>query len=117
MTLDLAIQFAHALGAKVIVFSHSASKKEDALKLGADEFIETDKEGFADSLFDSLDFILSCADVEKLPLSDLMGTLKVGGRLNSVGIPDKPWEGLAPMQFLANGAALGVTKIGSKKEA
>jgi D-arabinose 1-dehydrogenase-like Zn-dependent alcohol dehydrogenase len=34
----LAIQFAAKLGAEVVVFSHSESKKEEAINLGASEF-------------------------------------------------------------------------------
>ncbi len=48
------------------MFSHSDNKKEDSLKLGADEFVTTDTDGFAKPYFDKLDYILSCADVEKL---------------------------------------------------
>lgn len=37
----LAIQFAAAMGCEVVVFSHSDNKKDEALKLGAREFIAT----------------------------------------------------------------------------
>lgn len=37
----LAIQFASKMGCQVVVFSSTDSKKEEALKLGADEFIAT----------------------------------------------------------------------------
>ena len=35
----MAVKFAHALGAHVVVFTTSPSKKEDALRLGADEVV------------------------------------------------------------------------------
>ncbi len=35
----MGVKFAHALGAHVVVFSTSTSKKEDALRLGADEVV------------------------------------------------------------------------------
>ena len=35
----MAVKFAHALGAHVVVFTTSPKKKEDALRLGADEVI------------------------------------------------------------------------------
>lgn len=47
------------MGAKVIVFSHSANKKDDALKLGADEFVLSGEKDFAKPYFDKLDFIVS----------------------------------------------------------
>jgi len=113
----LAIQFAKALGAKVIVFSHSPNKKEDALKLGADEFVATGEKDFAKPYFDKLDYILSAADAANLPLGDLLSTLKIDGRLTSVGLPDGTWEGLHPMVMASNASAIGCSHIGSKKEA
>ncbi|KAI9634671.1 chaperonin 10-like protein [Dioszegia hungarica] len=112
----LAIQFAHAMGAKVIVFSHSANKKDDALKLGADEFVLSGEKDFAKPYFDKLDFILSAADVHNLPISDFLSMLKVEAKMVSVGLPDKEWEGLQPQIMASNASAIGTTHIGSKVE-
>lgn len=68
----LAIQFAKALGAKVTVFSHSPSKAVDAMGLGADKFISTGDEDFAESLQDPFDFILSTADANEVPMGELL---------------------------------------------
>jgi len=111
-----AIMFAKALGAKVIVFSHSPNKKDDCLKLGADEFVTTDSEDFAKPYFDKIDYLLSAADAAKIPLDQLLTTLKVGGNCTSVGLPDDKWE-LHPMMMAGNGCSIGTTHIGSKKEA
>jgi len=35
----MGVKFAHALGAHVVVFTTSLSKKDDALRLGADEVV------------------------------------------------------------------------------
>ena len=35
----MAVKFAHALGAHVVVFTTSPNKKEDALRLGADDVV------------------------------------------------------------------------------
>jgi alcohol dehydrogenase (NADP+) len=115
--VDFAIQFAKALGARVVVFSHSPSKKDDCLSLGADEFVTTDKEGFEKPFFDKIDYILSCADVETIPLGELASTLKVGGLVTSVGLPDGEWKGLQPQLMASNGSSIGCSHIGSKKEA
>ncbi|GFZ45010.1 alcohol dehydrogenase (NADP+) [Saitozyma sp. JCM 24511] len=112
-----AIQFAKALGARVVVFSHSPSKKADCLSLGADEFVTTDSEGFEKPFFDKIDYILSCADVETIPLGELASTLKVGGLVTSVGLPDGEWKGLQPQLMASNGSSIGCSHIGSKKEA
>lgn len=112
----LAIQFAHALGAKVLVFSHSPNKKDDAIKLGADEFVSTAEEGFAKKHFDSLDYILSAADAASIPIGDIMSCLKIGATMTSVGLPDDHWQ-LKPTDLMGNMAAIGSSHIGSKKEA
>lgn len=70
-------RFAKALGAKVIVFGHSPSKAPDAIRLGADEYISTADSGFGDKFGagkgPEFDFILSCADVNKVPMGDFLG--------------------------------------------
>ena len=40
----MTVKLAHALGAHVTVLSHSANKRDDALRLGADDFIATKDE-------------------------------------------------------------------------
>lgn len=113
----LAIQFAKAMGAHVIAFSHSPSKKQDCLDLGADEYVSSEDKDFAKPYFDKLDFLLSAADVESIPLDAFLSTLKVGAKIVSVGLPDAPWEGLHPMAMASNASSIGTTHIGSKKEA
>ena len=51
--------FGKALGAEVTAISHSASKSEDARKLGADEFIVTGEEGFHEGFQHKFDIIIS----------------------------------------------------------
>jgi len=38
-----AVQFAKALGAHVTVLSHTPSKEQDAKKMGADDFVDTNQ--------------------------------------------------------------------------
>jgi alcohol dehydrogenase (NADP+) len=101
----------------VVVFSSSPDKKEDSLKLGADEFVVSKEKDFAKPYFDKMDFILSAADVEHLPLGDFLSMLKVEAKIVSVGLPDKPWSDLQPQMMASNASAIGTTHIGSKKEA
>jgi alcohol dehydrogenase (NADP+) len=112
----LAIQFAKGLGAKVIVFSHSPNKKEDSMKLGADEFVSSGEEGFAKPYSGKLDYILSAADVESIPLGDFLGMLKIDGKLTSVGLPDGKWNNLQPQMMASNASCIAGSHIGSKVE-
>lgn len=110
--------WAKALGAEVYAFSHSSSKKEDALKLGADHFVDTSKDGFADSLAGEIDLIVSTASgVSNLPLPQYLSTLSVGGRLIYVGMPEEKLPQLAAQDLAGNGASIGSSHIGNKKEA
>ncbi|RLV96566.1 NADP-dependent alcohol dehydrogenase 7 [Spathaspora sp. JA1] len=115
----LAVQFAHALGAKVVAFSRTSSKKDQAIKLGADEFVATaeDKE-WTSKYDDEFDFILNCASgIDGLNLSDYLGVLKVDSKFISVGLPPaKEQFGVSPFTFLKNGVAFGSSLLGSKTE-
>ena len=110
--------WAKALGAEVYAFSHSASKKEDALKLGADHFVDTSKKGFAEPLVGEIDLIVSTAsNTNKLPLSEFLSTLSVHGRLVYVGMPEDKLPQVGAQELSNNGCFIGGSHIGSKKEA
>jgi alcohol dehydrogenase (NADP+) len=110
--------WAKALGAEVYAFSHSSSKKEDALDLGADHFIDTSQNDFEKPLIGEIDLIVSTAsNVEDLPLAQYLSTLSVNGRLIYVGMPEDKLPQLGPQDLAANGAFIGSSHIGSKKEA
>jgi len=85
----MAVKFAHALGAHVVVFTTSPSKKEDALRLGADEVVLSRNADEMKKHTGSLDFILDAvsADHDIGAYIDLLG---VDGNLTLVGAPAKP---------------------------
>ncbi|KAF9555977.1 GroES-like protein [Agrocybe pediades] len=113
-----AIQFAKALGAEVVVFSHSPNKEEDAKELGADSFVSTGQDGFADSWMGKLDLIICTADVSAgIPMSELMTSLRVHGHFIMCAMPDDALPALKTTDLSGNGALLGGSHIGSKKEA
>ena len=58
-----AVMFSHALGAETYVISHSPSKKDDALKLGAKDFIVSGEKNWAEKWKFEFDFILNTADM------------------------------------------------------
>jgi uncharacterized zinc-type alcohol dehydrogenase-like protein len=86
----MGVKLARAMGAEVTVLSHSASKREDALKLGAHKFILTkDPQVFVDNAgyYDLIINTVSSADID---LGVYFGLLKLDATLVSVGAPDKP---------------------------
>ncbi len=84
----LAIEFAHALGAHIVVFTTSEKKFAEALKLGADEAIlSTDTEKMATQKY-RFDFILDTVSAKHLPDPYLLA-LTLDGTLCCLGIPDR----------------------------
>ena len=109
--------WASALGAETYAISHSPSKKEDALKLGAKEFIDTSKKDWHKSYAFAFDFILNTADMtNEFNLKDYMSTLAVNGTFHNVGLPDKPLPSLMAQDFISNGVHIGGSHIGSRPE-
>jgi len=85
----MGVKFAHALGAYVVVFTTSLSKKEDALRLGADEVVlSTNPEEMAKHA-GSFDFILDAVAAEH-DINAYINLLGIDGNITLVGAPDKP---------------------------
>ena len=60
----MGVKFAHALGAHVVVFTTSPNKKEDALRLGADEVVVSRNADEMQKHAGSFDFILDAVSAE-----------------------------------------------------
>jgi alcohol dehydrogenase (NADP+) len=85
----MAVKFAHALGAHVIVFTTSLNKKEDALRLGADEVINSRNTDEMSKHVDSFNFILDTVSAEH-DIDSYIQLLRRDGNLTLVGAPDTP---------------------------
>lgn len=106
-----------ALGAETYVISHSASKKNDAMKMGAKDFIVTNEKGWNEKHKFKFDFIINTADAtDKFDLSAYFSTLKVGGTFHMVGFPDNPLPAMQAQIFAPNGCYMGASHIGNRPE-
>lgn len=85
----MAVKFAVALGAHVVVFTTSASKVEDALRLGAHEVVISRNEDEMKKHIGSFDFILDAVSAEH-DINAYLSLLAVDGNLTMVGAPEKP---------------------------
>ena len=85
----MGLKFAHALGAHVVLFTTSPNKKEDALRLGADEVVISRDANEMAKQAGSFDFILDAVAAEH-DLNALLGLLRRDGNLCLVGAPEKP---------------------------
>lgn len=112
-----AILYAKALGADVYVISHTKGKKDDAMKLGAKEFIYSGDKDWHKPYAFKFDHILNCADAtDKFDLQQYMSTMKVWGRFHNVGLPDAPLPEMKAQLFAPNGSSIGASHIGNRPE-
>lgn len=112
------ILWAKGLGAEVTAISHTPAKKEEALKLGADHFVDMTKKDWADEHAFEYDFILNCADMtNEFDIPSILATLKVNGHLHNVGLPDAELPSYKAQAFTPNGSYIGGSHIGSRPEA
>ena len=81
------VLFAKALGAdKVIGISRRASKKDEVLALGADQYIATDDDAnWVEENKKSIDLIVNTVSSANLPLTSYLKLLKTGGQFIQVG--------------------------------
>src|SRR5437879_5684186 len=85
----MAVKFAHALGAHVVVLTHSPGKKEDALRLGADEVVVSSNADEMKKHAGSFDFILDAVSADH-DINAYINLLGVDGNLTMVGAPAEP---------------------------
>jgi len=86
----MGVKFAHALGAHVVVFTTSANKKDDALRLGADEVVMSRNPAEMQKHASSFDFILDCVSADH-DVSSYINLLGRDGTMTLVGAPEKPF--------------------------
>ncbi|MCW2544832.1 MAG: NAD(P)-dependent alcohol dehydrogenase [Frankiales bacterium] len=85
----MAVKIAHAMGAEVTVLSQSLKKREDGLRLGADDYYATsDPDTFA-QLKESFDLIINTVSAP-IDVDAYLGLLAVNGTLVNVGAPPEP---------------------------
>jgi len=110
----MGVKFAHALEAHVVVFTTSPNKKEDALRLGADEVVISRNAGEMQKHAGSFDFILDAvaADHDINAYIDLLGR---DGNITLVGAPEKPLA-VAAFGLIFNRRSLSSSPIGGIPE-
>jgi uncharacterized zinc-type alcohol dehydrogenase-like protein len=85
----MAVKFSHALGAHTVVFTTSPSKKDDAIRLGADEVVLSRDANEMQKHAGSFDFILDAVAAEH-DINAFINMLARDGNLTMVGAPNKP---------------------------
>ncbi|EXJ86027.1 hypothetical protein A1O1_06396 [Capronia coronata CBS 617.96] len=112
------IMGAKALGCETIVaISRTSAKKEDALKMGATDFIATDEDkDWATKHAGTLDLIVSTVSSPKMPLQQYLQLLRFKGALVQVGAPDDIVPGFNMAALLLKRASITGSYIGAPGE-
>jgi alcohol dehydrogenase (NADP+) len=92
----VAVKIAKAMGARVTVLSHSAGKREAALSLGADDFIDTSAADAFKANAKKFDFLLDTISAQH-DYNAYLGLLKRDRNMVLVGIPDPIPLSAAPL--------------------
>lgn len=87
----MGVKFAAAMGAEVTVLSHSASKKDDALLMGAKEFLVIKDNEDLKPLSRRFDLVLNTVSA-LIDINAYLGILKIDGTLVVIGLPDAPYS-------------------------
>ncbi len=85
----MAVKFAHALGAHVVVFTTSPNKQDDAVRLGADEVVVSRNANEMKKQAGSFDFILDAVSADH-DINAYIELLRRDGNITLVGAPEKP---------------------------
>ncbi len=110
----MGVKFAHALGAHVVVFTTSPNKKEDALRLGADEVVISKNADEMQKHVGTFDFILDAVSADH-DINAYLALLARDGNLTLVGAPEKPLQ-VAAFGLLFGRKSLSGSPIGGLAE-
>jgi len=110
----MAVKFAHALGAHVVVFTTSPNKKDDAIRLGADEVVVSRNSNEMKKQAGSFDFILDAVSADH-DINAYIDLLRRDGNITLVGAPEKPLA-VAAFGLLFGRRSLSGSPIGGLPE-
>jgi uncharacterized zinc-type alcohol dehydrogenase-like protein len=85
----MALKFAHSFGAHTVQFTTNLRKREDALKLGADDVVLSTDANAMKNHTNSFDFIIDAAAAPH-SVDPYTALLKQDATMCLVGLPDKP---------------------------
>lgn len=111
----MAVKIAHAMGAHVVLFTTSPNKKEDALKLGANEVVVSSDAKQMVSYANRFDFILNTVAAPH-NLDAFLNLLKRDGAMTLVGAPAEAHPSPSAFNLIMKRRTLAGSLIGGIKE-
>jgi len=110
----MGVKIAHALGAHVVVFTTSPEKKEDALRLGADEVVMSRNTAEMEKYAGTFDFILDTVSAQH-NINSYLSLLARDGNLTLVGAPPQGLN-VAAFSLIGGRHSLSGSAIGGIQE-
>jgi alcohol dehydrogenase (NADP+) len=110
----MGVKLAHAFGAHVVVFTTSPKKKEDALRLGADEVVVSRNTDEMKKHAGSFDFILDAVSADH-DLNAYISLLRRDGNITLVGAPETPLD-VSAFALIVGRRSLSGSNIGGIPE-
>jgi alcohol dehydrogenase (NADP+) len=110
----MGLKFAHSFGAHVVQFTTSLKKKEDALRLGADEVVLSTDPDAMKAHGKSFDLILDTVSAPH-SLDDYLTLLKQDATMTLVGLPDTP-PSFGVFNLITKRASIAGSMIGGMPE-
>ncbi|MFI3138140.1 MAG: NAD(P)-dependent alcohol dehydrogenase [Methylococcaceae bacterium] len=111
----MGVKFARAMGAEVVLFTRSAGKSADAIRLGAHEVVISSDRDAMQKHCGSFDFILNTVAAPH-NLDSFTELLKRDGTLCLVGVPDTPHPSPAVGNLIFKRRQIAGSLIGGIKE-
>jgi uncharacterized zinc-type alcohol dehydrogenase-like protein len=111
----MGIKLAHALGAHTVAFTTSASKREDARALGADEVVVSRNAQEMQAHAGTFDFILNTVAASH-DLDAFTNLLKRDGTMTLVGVPEHPHPSPSVAALIFKRRAIAGSLIGGIAE-
>lgn len=108
------VKLAKAFGAHVVVFTTSSNKVEDAMRLGADEVVNSKNADEMKKHLNSFNFILDTVSAQH-DINAYLVLLKLDGNLTQVGVPAEPLS-LSVGSLIYGRRSLSGSLIGGIKE-
>jgi alcohol dehydrogenase (NADP+) len=110
----MAVKLADAFGAHVVVFTTSPDKRDDALRLGADEVVVSRNAHEMHNHAGSFDFILDTVSAQH-DVNAYLNLLRLEGALTLVGAPPKPLQ-VSAFSLIMGRRSLAGSNIGGIAE-
>jgi uncharacterized zinc-type alcohol dehydrogenase-like protein len=111
----MGVKIAAAMGAHVVLFTTSAGKREDALRLGAKEVVVSKNAAEMEKHLNSFDFILNTVAAPH-DLDPFLLLLKLDGTMTLVGAPGTPHPSPGVFNLIMKRRRLAGSLIGGIKE-